>query len=67
MEFWRLRREKKIRDMQNEMLQKEFESGMFKPKISHKSLRIVNKVRQSNSPADLLKPKTKCLVSYRSS
>ena len=45
---WKMRKDKKIRDLQTEVIQKEIEDGLYKPRISLNSQKIWEHIKHSN-------------------
>ena len=41
MDQWQLKKERKIRDMQTEIIQQEMEEGLFRPRISQNSIKLL--------------------------
>lgn len=71
-----MKKERKIREMQTEMIQLEIEEGLFKPRISQNSVKLLEKVRSRESSKERQqnkryesssKPTLDTLMTYRSS
>ena len=71
-----MKKERKIREMQTEMIQLEMEEGLFKPRISQNSVKLLEKVRSRESSKERQqnkryesssKPTLDTLMTYRSS
>ena len=71
-----MKKERKIRDIQTEMIQLEIEEGLFKPRISQNSVKLLEKVRSRESSKEReqnkryesrSKPTLDTLMTYQSS
>jgi hypothetical protein len=71
-----MKKERKIREMQTEMIQLEMEEGLFKPRISQNSVKLLEKVRSRESSKERQqnkryesssKPTLDTLMTYQSS
>jgi hypothetical protein len=49
MHVWKMRKEKKIRDLQNQEIQKEIELGLYQPRISHNSVKIIEAIKSKKN------------------
>jgi len=73
MDQWQMKKERKIREMQTEMIQAELEEGLFRPRISQNSVRLLERVRSRESSKEPTryesssKPTLDTLMTYRSS